>query len=179
GLLAAAETLKKYPVDVQKALLGSATDAARSQNIEEKAVSCNLTPRELHEAVEAASCMLASFSRLKEAAMSTTLQQLFLDPGVADVLKELLQSKGSSSSEFSPYGKARILSTLLVDVKWKIGVAAVSDQCKNLNSPFVTFQLTVEDSQNRTDTHILELTIPEFQKFASTMQELHGIMSTL
>ncbi|KAM7291135.1 COMM domain-containing protein 6 [Ixodes scapularis] len=172
GLLAAAETLKKYPVDVQKALLRSATDATRSQNIEEKAESCNLTPRELHEAVEAASCMLASFSRLKEAAMSTTLQQLFLDPGVADVLKELLQSKGSSSSEFSPYGK-------LVDVRWKIGVAAVSDQCKNLNSPFVTFQLTVEDSQNRMDTHILELTIPEFQKFASTMQELHGIMSTL
>ncbi|CAN8006578.1 unnamed protein product, partial [Ixodes hexagonus] len=176
GLLAAAETLKKYPVTVQKALLQTATEGAPLQDIEERADSCNVSTRELREAVEAAGCMLASLSRLKDAAVSTTLQQLFLDPGVEDVLKSLLQFKGTST-EFTPFGKAREL--LLVDVKWKIGVAAISDQCKNLNSPFVTFQLTVEDSQNKTTTHVLELTIPEFQKFASTMQELHGIMSTL
>lgn len=48
-------------------------------------------------------------------------------------------------------------------MNWKIGVAAMSDQCKNLNSPFVTLQLKVEGASGYPCSHVMELTVPEFQ----------------
>lgn len=53
----------------------------------------------------------------------------------------------------------------LIDIQWKVGVAMSSDQCKNLNSPFVTLTLTVSDPAGNLKTHTLELTMEQFRVF--------------
>lgn len=51
----------------------------------------------------------------------------------------------------------------LVDMKWKLGVAVSSDECKSLNSPFVTMTLRVADSSGKISTHTIEMTVTQFQ----------------
>lgn len=51
----------------------------------------------------------------------------------------------------------------LVDMTWKLGIAVCSDECKSLNSPFVTMTLKVADASGKVSTHTFELTLTQFQ----------------
>uniref|UniRef100_A0A023G7F2 Putative comm domain-containing protein n=1 Tax=Amblyomma triste TaxID=251400 RepID=A0A023G7F2_AMBTT len=188
GIWAAADLIKRYPVEVQKALIRSCLRPDSAFSIEEvmwhvrdmvacvneiflqKAESCGALPEDLQAAYEASKCLVSALIYLKEAAFASLAEDLRLDAEVVALLQSVTTS--NVGKQAGPLGK-------LVNVDWKIGVAAMSDLCKNLNSPFIMLQLTLEDSAHNQTRHTIELTVPEFQKFASTMQELHGIMSTM
>lgn len=170
GLSGAADSIRRHPVDVQKALIQSCLRPDSALSIEEKAKACGLSLQELQAAHEGSRRLVSSLRLLKEANATSLLEDLCLDPEVVALLKSLAPTNIGRTA--GPLSK-------LVNVKWKVGVAAMSEQCKNLNSPFVILQLTFEDSSSCQSCHTVELTVPEFQKFASTMQELHGIMSTM
>ncbi len=53
----------------------------------------------------------------------------------------------------------------LVDVKWKVGVAAASNLSDQINTPYVTLSLKVADNEGKISDHTFELTIAEFQVF--------------
>ncbi|XP_075544314.1 uncharacterized protein LOC142578701 isoform X2 [Dermacentor variabilis] len=170
GISAAAEVLRKHPVEVQKALVQSCLQSDSALTIDEKARSCGLCPEELKAAYEASKCLVSALRFLKEAPATSLIEDLRLDADVNALLKTMASL--NVGKQVGPLGK-------LVNVEWKMGVSAMSDLCKNLNSPFVMLELTVEDSGSNRSRHTIELTVPEFQKFASTMQELHAIMSTM
>nr|XP_050038825.1 uncharacterized protein LOC126535981 [Dermacentor andersoni] len=167
---AAAEVIRKQPVEVQKALVQSCLQSDSALTIDEKARSCDLCPEELKAAYEASKCLVSALRFLKEAPATSLIEDLRLDADVNTLLKTMASL--NVGKQVGPLGK-------LVNVEWKMGVSAMSDLCKNLNSPFVMLELTVEDSGSNRSRHTIELTVPEFQKFASTMQELHAIMSTM
>lgn len=166
----AAELIRKHPVEVQKALIQSCLRPDSAIGIDEKAKSCGVTPEDLQAAIEGSRQLVSSLRPLKEANAKSLLEDLCLDPEVVALLKSLASTN---------IGKTNGPLSKLVNVKWKVGVAAMSEQCKNLNSPFVILQLTVEDCSSCQSCHTIELTISEFQKFASTMQELHGTSGPL
>ncbi|XP_075544313.1 uncharacterized protein LOC142578701 isoform X1 [Dermacentor variabilis] len=176
GISAAAEVLRKHPVEVQKALVQSCLQSDSALTIDEKARSCGLCPEELKAAYEASKCLVSALRFLKEAPATSLIEDLRLDADVNALLKTMASLNSPPppqvGKQVGPLGK-------LVNVEWKMGVSAMSDLCKNLNSPFVMLELTVEDSGSNRSRHTIELTVPEFQKFASTMQELHAIMSTM
>ncbi|XP_078325577.1 COMM domain-containing protein 6-like [Crassostrea virginica] len=60
----------------------------------------------------------------------------------------------------------------LVDMTWKLGIAVCSDECKSLNSPFVTMTLKVADASGKVSTHTFELTLAQFQNFSEQMKEM-------
>jgi len=64
----------------------------------------------------------------------------------------------------------------LVDIQWKIGVSFQSSVCKNLNSPYVSVLVITADSNGHLSTHSFELTIPEFQNFASNFKDIANVM---
>ncbi|KAH8041635.1 hypothetical protein HPB51_017080 [Rhipicephalus microplus] len=140
------------------------------RNDPQKARTCRISPEDLNAAYEASRCLVSALRFLKEAPATSLLEDLHLDAEVVALLKAMASSNVGKPA--GPLGK-------LVNVEWKIGVAAMSDLCKNLNSPFVMLELTVEDSASHRSRHTIELTVPEFQKFASTMQELHSVMTTV
>ncbi|XP_037285985.2 uncharacterized protein LOC119179003 [Rhipicephalus microplus] len=170
GIAAAAEVIRKHPVEVQKALIETCFQFDSALTLEEKARTCRMSPEDLNAAYEASRCLVSSLRFLKEAPATSLLEDLHLDAEVMALLKAMASSNVGKPA--GPLGK-------LVNVEWKIGVAAMSDLCKNLNSPFVMLELTVEDSASHRSRHTIELTVPEFQKFASTMQELHSVMTTV
>lgn len=170
GISAAAEVIRKHPVEVQKALIQSCLQSDSALTFDEKARSCGLRPEELKAAYEASKCLVSTLRFLKEAPATSLIEDLCLDADVNTLLKAVASS--NVGKQVGPLEK-------LVNVEWKIGVAAMSDLCKNLNSPFVMLELTVADSASNQSRHTIELTVAEFQKFASTMQELHGVMSTM
>ncbi|XP_052672990.1 COMM domain-containing protein 6-like [Crassostrea angulata] len=67
----------------------------------------------------------------------------------------------------------------LVDMKWKLGVAVCSDECKSLNSPFVAMTLKVADASGKISTHTFELTIPQFQNFSEQMKDMAARMEMI
>ncbi|KAK8763607.1 hypothetical protein V5799_033784 [Amblyomma americanum] len=154
GISAAAEMIKRYPVDVQKALIRSCLRPDSALTIEEKAKSCGALPEDLQAAYQASKCLVSALRYLREAAATSLLEDLRLDSEVMILLQSVATS--NVEKQVGPLGK-------LVNVEWKIGVAAMSDLCKNLNSPFIMLQLTVEDSASNQTRHTIELTVPEFQ----------------
>ncbi|XP_062580614.1 COMM domain-containing protein 6-like [Saccostrea cucullata] len=64
----------------------------------------------------------------------------------------------------------------LIDMKWKLGVAVSSDECKSLNSPYVTMTLKVADPSGKISTHSREMTVPQFQNFSQQMKEMANKM---
>ncbi|XP_065845666.1 COMM domain-containing protein 6-like [Oscarella lobularis] len=67
----------------------------------------------------------------------------------------------------------------LIDMKWKLGVAMSSSNCKSLNSPYVSMILTIADASGKIKNHSFELTVPEFQNFSRQMKEMSAIMETV
>ena len=62
----------------------------------------------------------------------------------------------------------------LIDVQWKLGVAAQSSECRRLMSPFVEVQLTAADAHapGRTTTRTVEMTLAQFHDFARQVESM-------
>jgi COMM domain containing 6 len=57
----------------------------------------------------------------------------------------------------------------LVEFEWKLGVAVSSNNCQNLNSPFVRVTLKVKDINHQINSHTFEMSIQEFKVFSSSL----------
>ncbi|XP_071485738.1 COMM domain-containing protein 6-like [Diadema antillarum] len=67
----------------------------------------------------------------------------------------------------------------LVDLKWKLGVAMSSNNCRNLNSPFITISLKVADPSGQVRERSFELTVPEFRNFSKQLKEMAAVLETV
>ena len=63
----------------------------------------------------------------------------------------------------------------LVDMTWKLGIAVCSDECKSLNSPFVTMTLKVADASGKVSTHTFELSLTQFQVYVKFVLGFNSI----
>ncbi|XP_052796113.1 COMM domain-containing protein 6-like [Mya arenaria] len=118
---------------------------------------------------------------------------LYRSSAKADLSEEDFMSMLSSSTVFQPSScsclsavwteqrhqlqssniKQHILGVgQLLDIQWKVGVAVSSDQCRNLNSPYVTLTLTVADPDGSVKIHTLELTTIQFRNFTNQLKEI-------
>lgn len=60
----------------------------------------------------------------------------------------------------------------LVGLDWVLGVALSSSQCSRLQQPFVVVNVKVLSGQGLVDTHPIEMTFTEFQKFKRNMEDV-------
>lgn len=61
-------------------------------------------------------------------------------------------------------GLAEVLSIgKLLAMQWQLGVSVQSNHCENLDAPFVSVQLRVEDANRDVSTHSFDLTLLEFK----------------
>ena len=51
----------------------------------------------------------------------------------------------------------------LVSLRWQIGVSVQSNHCENLNAPYVSVQLQVEDPNHQVSLHTFDLSLLEFK----------------
>jgi hypothetical protein len=94
----------------------------------------------------------------------------------AAVLREVWRSEGSAllSQTQAPLSVGE-----LVSMDWKVGVATSSSDCKSLNAPYVSLQLKVSESQGQAKTHNVEMSLPEFQNFATQLREMSNALETV
>ncbi|XP_064404165.1 COMM domain-containing protein 6-like [Halichondria panicea] len=62
----------------------------------------------------------------------------------------------------------------LLSMEWKLGVAMSSSTCRSLNAPYLTLQLRL----GQENTHTLDMTLPEFQNFASQLKDMASTLET-
>lgn len=67
----------------------------------------------------------------------------------------------------------------LVDLKWKLGVAMSSNNCRNLNSPFVTISLKVADPSGQVQERSFEMTVPQFRNFSKQLKAMAAVLETV
>ncbi|XP_041358654.1 COMM domain-containing protein 6-like [Gigantopelta aegis] len=67
----------------------------------------------------------------------------------------------------------------LIDMKWKLGMAVSSDECKHLNSPYITLMMTVTDSSGKVGNHSLEMTTAQFFNFSRQLKDIAALMETV
>jgi hypothetical protein len=58
----------------------------------------------------------------------------------------------------------------LISLDWKLGVSLTSSHCANLKTPFVSIIVRVAEQDGEVATHALELSLPEFQDFKTTLR---------
>ncbi|NXH19965.1 COMD6 protein, partial [Bucco capensis] len=86
------------------------------------------------------------------------------------------QGKSISVSE-----DARNMATVgqFVDIKWKLGVAMSSDNCRSLKYPYVTMMLKVADPSGQITDKSFEMTIPQFKNFFRQFKEMAAVLETV
>ncbi|NXX74037.1 COMD6 protein, partial [Urocolius indicus] len=86
------------------------------------------------------------------------------------------QGKSISTSE-----DARNTATVgqFVDLKWKLGVAMSSDNCRSLKYPYVTVTLKVADPSGQITDRSFEMTIPQFKNFFTQFKEMASVLETI
>ncbi|KAK7097787.1 COMM domain-containing protein 6-like [Littorina saxatilis] len=67
----------------------------------------------------------------------------------------------------------------LLDIRWKLGLAVSSDECKNLNFPFVTMTLKTADSSGQEHSRTVEMTLTQFRNMSKQLQEMAKSMETV
>ncbi|XP_064481794.1 uncharacterized protein LOC135394765 [Ornithodoros turicata] len=157
----AAETLARLPVELHTAVLKTCVNICTDDDLKQKAASCNIPYENLRNAVDSANSILLSLKTLGETAVDQILNELPINTDLRSTIKSCLYLENWNSN---PLGK-------IVDIKWKVSVIAMTDQCKNLNTPLVTFKLVVEQDGELKD-HVMEFTVPEFEQFASTVEQM-------
>mmetsp|Transcript_13677 Transcript_13677/g.24700 ORF Transcript_13677/g.24700 Transcript_13677/m.24700 type:complete len:197 (-) Transcript_13677:448-1038(-) len=58
----------------------------------------------------------------------------------------------------------------LVDLQWKFGVTASTDQLRQVNTCFLQLQLTINTGKEKEDV-LMEMTLPQFYKFLQQMEQ--------
>ncbi|XP_061851541.1 COMM domain-containing protein 6 isoform X1 [Colius striatus] len=66
-----------------------------------------------------------------------------------------------------------------VDIKWKLGVAMSSDNCRSLKYPYVTVTLKVADPSGQITDRSFEMTIPQFKNFFMQFKEMAAVLETV
>ena len=51
----------------------------------------------------------------------------------------------------------------LVSLRWQLGVSVQSNQCENLDSPYVAVQVKVKDANGEASLHSFDLSLLEFK----------------
>ncbi|KAH3832334.1 COMM domain-containing protein 6-like isoform X1 [Dreissena polymorpha] len=67
----------------------------------------------------------------------------------------------------------------LLDLQWKLGMAVTSDQCRNLNSPYVTLTFTVGDPGGSVRTHTVEMSTAQFRNFSKQLKDIQKMMEVV
>lgn len=67
----------------------------------------------------------------------------------------------------------------LVKLDWKLSVATESSSCSSLMSPFVVLLLTVSDSDGNLRSVPVEMTLAEFDQFATSIDEVASVLETV
>ncbi len=66
----------------------------------------------------------------------------------------------------------------LVDLEWRFGVTASTDEMAQVGSTFLQLKLVVDKGGEREIVH-LELSLPQFYQFLAQMERAQSVMSTL
>ncbi|XP_043333991.1 COMM domain-containing protein 6 [Cervus canadensis] len=74
--------------------------------------------------------------------------------------------------------KSKVTSQL-IDLQWKLGVAVSSDRCRSLRYPYVAVMLKVADHSGQVKNKSFEMTIPQFQNFYRQFKEIAAIIETV
>jgi len=84
----------------------------------------------------------------------------------------LASIEGKLFSSFSSHVKTKegivgyltlLLPLQLLSMDWKLGIAMSSSTCKSFNSPYVTLQMKVAESDHLVQQHTLNMTVAQFQ----------------
>ncbi|ESO94035.1 hypothetical protein LOTGIDRAFT_153516 [Lottia gigantea] len=67
----------------------------------------------------------------------------------------------------------------LLDIKWKLGMAVSSNDCKHLNTPYVTMAITVADQSGTAIQHSIEMTVPQFRNFSKQLKEMSVLLDSV
>ena len=67
----------------------------------------------------------------------------------------------------------------LVSLETKLGVAVCSDQCKRMNTPYVTVLARIDDGCGSVRDTTFEMTLAQFQSFAKSFKDIASLMDTL
>lgn len=66
----------------------------------------------------------------------------------------------------------------LVSMDWQLGMAMSSSSCRSLNSPYVTLQLNIADPSGSLQQRTLQMSVSEFQNFASQLKDMATALET-
>uniref|UniRef100_T1JHH6 COMM domain-containing protein 6 n=1 Tax=Strigamia maritima TaxID=126957 RepID=T1JHH6_STRMM len=67
----------------------------------------------------------------------------------------------------------------LVDFQWRLGIMMSSDNCANLNTPYITLALTIKEANGELNKCCMEMSISEFQKFHQELKEISSTLATM
>ena len=79
---------------------------------------------------------------------------------------------GSASALAGVTARAPASSGRVVGMDWKVGVRVASDRCEELNTAFVTVVLRIANADGEVTANAVEMSVPEFNSFASTLREI-------
>ncbi|XP_048880095.1 COMM domain-containing protein 6 isoform X1 [Brienomyrus brachyistius] len=130
---------------------------------------------------------LLSFNFRLAAKNNLTAEQLVtkLDQSSSGWPKCALQTVRNMWSEqgavIRTHQEAQVMMSVgqLVDVKWKLGMAVSSDNCRSLNSPYVSLLLKVADTSGQITHKSFEMTVPQFQNFFRQFKEIATVLETV
>ena len=78
----------------------------------------------------------------------------------------------SSSRALASAGvKGSIMANQLVDMEWKFGVTAASDELGQVGSTFLHMKLVVDKGNGLREDVFMELTLPQFYEFMADMEK--------
>ena len=67
--------------------------------------------------------------------------------------------------------KQTVMMNELVDMQWKFGVTASSDDAAQIGSTFLQLKLVLDKGSGSLETHYMELTLPQFYEFIHEMEK--------
>lgn len=63
--------------------------------------------------------------------------------------------------------------------EWKFGVSTESSQSSKLNSPFVLLIFRITDTNGMVNSHVVEMSIADFNQFSESLSSMSAVLDTL
>ena len=93
--------------------------------------------------------------------------------GISDAAAEVIRSKWEES--FASLATAQVTKTIManqvVDMEWKFGVTAASDEVAQVGSTFLHLKLVVDRGNGQREDIFMELSLPQFYQFMGDMEK--------
>jgi COMM domain containing 7 len=67
--------------------------------------------------------------------------------------------------------KSTLMANQLIDMEWKFGVTAASDELSQVGSTFLHMKLVVDKGEGKREDVFMELTLPQFYDFMADMEK--------